>query len=146
MRRIAVISALPLLTAVALAGCGGSSSPSSTTASVSVSGGFGKAPSVTIPAEKADTKLTVKTLVHGSGQALARSDAFIGNYAIYLWSGTSHRLLQSTFKTGGKPTLFSGTLLPGLETALIGQKMGSRVLAVIPPKDGFGSRDRKSVV
>jgi len=139
MRRIAVISALPLLTAVALAGCGGSSSPSSTTASVSVSGGFGKAPSVTIPAEKADTKLTVKTLVHGSGQALARSDAFIGNYAIYLWSGTSHRLLQSTFKTGGKPTLFSGTLLPGLETALIGQKMGSRVLAVIPPKDGFGS-------
>jgi FKBP-type peptidyl-prolyl cis-trans isomerase len=139
MRRIAVISALPLLAAVALAGCGGSSSNSSATPSVTVSGSFGKTPAVNIPAEKAGSKLTVKTLVHGSGQALGRTDAFIGNYAIYLWSGTSHKLLQSTFKTGGKPTLFAGTLLPGLETALIGQKMGSRVLAVIPPKEGFGT-------
>ena len=81
----------------------------------------------------------MQTLVHGTGPALGRTDAFVGNYAIYLWSGTSHKLLQSTFKTGGKPTLFSGTLLPGLETALIGQKMGSRVLAVIPPKEGFGT-------
>jgi peptidylprolyl isomerase len=107
---------------------------------VTVAGSFGKAPAVNIPSEKAASKLAVKTLVHGSGQPLARADAFIGNYAIYLWSGTSHKLLQSTFKTGGKPTLFSGTLLPGLETALIGQKMGSRVLAVIPPKEGFGTR------
>jgi peptidylprolyl isomerase len=140
MRRIAVISAPLLLAAVALAGCGGSSSSSSATPGVSVSGGFGKAPAVNIPAEKAGSKLTVKTLVHGSGQVLGRTDAFVGNYAIYLWSGTSHKLLQSTFKTGGKPTLFSGTLLPGLETALIGQKMGSRVLAVIPPKEGFGTQ------
>ncbi len=140
MRRIAVISALPLLAAVALAGCGGSSSNSSATPAVTVAGSFGKAPAVNIPSEKAASKLAVKTLVHGSGQPLARADAFIGNYAIYLWSGTSHKLLQSTFKTGGKPTLFSGQLLPGLETALIGQKMGSRVLAVIPPKEGFGTR------
>jgi peptidylprolyl isomerase len=140
MRRIAVLSALPLLAAAAaLAGCG-SSSPSSSAQAVAVSGTFGKAPAVSIPAQKAAAKLTVKTLVHGSGQALGRTDAFVGNYAIYLWSGTSHKLLQSTFKAGGKPTLFSGTLLPGLETALIGQKMGSRVLAVIPPKEGFGTR------
>ena len=139
MRRIAVLSALPLLAVGVLAGCGGSSSSSSSAAAVTVSGTFGKAPNVTIPAAKADAKLDVKTLVHGSGPVLARTDAFVGNYAIYLWSGTSHKLLQSTFKVGGKPTLFSGTLLPGLETALVGQKMGSRVLAVIPPKDGFGT-------
>jgi peptidylprolyl isomerase len=144
MRRIAVISALPLLAAVALAGCGGSSSNSSATSPVTVSGGFGKAPAVNIPAEKAGAKLTVKTLVHGSGPTLGRTDAFLGNYAIYLWSGTSHKLLQSTFKTGGKPTLFAGSLLPGLETALIGQKMGSRVLAVIPPKEGFGTSGNAS--
>jgi FKBP-type peptidyl-prolyl cis-trans isomerase len=139
MRRIAVLSALPLLAAVALAGCGGSSSNSSAGSAVSVSGSFGKAPDVNIPAQKAGSKLTVKTLVHGSGPLLGRTDAFVGNYAIYLWSGTSHKLLQSTFKSGGKPTLFSGTLLPGLETALVGQTMGSRVLAVIPPKEGFGT-------
>jgi FKBP-type peptidyl-prolyl cis-trans isomerase len=139
MRRIAVLTALPLLAVGVLAGCGGSSNSSSSAATVTVSGTFGKAPTVTIPAEKADTKLDVKTLVHGSGPAFSKTDAFVGNYAIYLWSGTSHKLLQSTFKAGGKPTLFSGTLLPGLETALVGQKMGSRVLAVIPPKEGFGT-------
>src|SRR5690348_17917052 len=139
MRRIAVLTALPLLAVGVLAGCGGSSNSSTATPAVTVSGAFGKAPAVTIPAEQADSKLTVKTLVHGSGQAFAKTDAFVGNYAIYLWSGTSHKLLQSTFKAGGKPTLFSGTLLPGLETALVGQKMGSRVLAVIPPKEGFGT-------
>jgi len=139
MRRIAVLTALPLLAVGVLAGCGGSSSNSSAAPAVTVSGAFGKAPAVTIPAEKAGSKLTIKTLVHGNGQALGKTDAFVGNYAIYLWSGTSHKLLQSTFKAGGKPTLFSGTLLPGLETALIGQKMGSRVLAVIPPKEGFGT-------
>jgi FKBP-type peptidyl-prolyl cis-trans isomerase len=139
MRRIAVLTALPLLAVGVLAGCGGSSSNSSSAPAVTVSGSFGKAPDVTIPAQKAGAKLTVKTLVHGNGQAFSKTDAFVGNYAIYLWSGTSHKLLQSTFKAGGKPTLFSGSLLPGLETALIGQKMGSRVLAVIPPKEGFGT-------
>ena len=140
MRRIAVLTALPLLAVGVLAGCGGSSNSSSSAATVTVSGTFGKAPTVKIPAEKAESKLDVKTLVHGSGPAFTKTDAFVGNYAIYLWSGTSHKLLQSTFKTGGSPTLFSGTLLPGLETALIGQKMGSRVLAVIPPKEGFGAQ------
>jgi FKBP-type peptidyl-prolyl cis-trans isomerase len=139
MRRIAVLTALPLLAVGVLAGCGGSSNSSSSAPAVTVTGTFGKAPGVSIPAQKADSKLTVKTLVQGTGQALGHTDAFVGNYAIYLWSGTSHKLLQSTFKAGGKPTLFAGTLLPGLETALIGKKMGSRVLAVIPPKDGFGT-------
>ena len=136
MRRIAVISALPLLLAAfALAGCGSSSSSGS--AAVSVTGTFGKAPVVKIPSEKAGSKLAVTTVVHGSGQTLTKTEAFVGNYAIYLWSGTSHKLLQSTFKTG-QPTLFSGQLLPGLDKALVGQKMGSRVVAVIPPAEGFG--------
>ena len=139
MRRIAVLSALPLLAVGVLAGCSGSSNSSSPASAVTVTGGFGKTPDVSIPAQKAGDKLTVKTLVHGNGQVLSRADAFVGNYAIYLWSGTSHKLLQTTFKTGGTPTLFTGTLLPGLETALIGQKMGSRVLAVLPPKEGFGT-------
>jgi FKBP-type peptidyl-prolyl cis-trans isomerase len=143
MRRIAVLAALPMLAAVALAGCGGSSSSSGTAAAVTVTGGFGTAPVVKIPAEKAGSTLKVSTLVHGTGQALGKTDAFVGNFAIYLWSGTSHKLLQSTFKTG-TPTLFSGPLLPGLETALVGQKMGSRVVAVVPPAEGFGKSGNAS--
>ena len=137
MRRIAPMLVLPLLAIGVLAGCGGSPAQSAATPAVTVSGAFGKNPAVTIPAKKAASSLTVKTVIHGSGPALAKTDAFVGNYAIYIWSGTSHRLAQSSFTTHN-PTLFAGQLLPGLEKALIGQKMGSRVLAVIPPKDGFG--------
>jgi FKBP-type peptidyl-prolyl cis-trans isomerase len=142
MRRASALLVLPLLAVVALAGCGSSSpSPSASSANasaaVTATGAFGKAPTVTIPAQKASSSLTVKTLIHGSGAALTTSDAFVGNYVAYVWSGKTHKLATSTYT--GSPALFSGKLLTGLETALIGEKVGSRVLAVIPPKDGFGS-------
>ena len=147
MRRTATklsvpLLAVPVVAALVLAGCGssspGSSSSSGASSSVSVSGSFGQPPTVKIPSQKAGSSLTVKTLVHGSGPVLQKSDAFVGNYAIYVWSGTSHKLLQSSF-ANKQPTLFAGQLLPGLESALIGKTIGSRVLAVIPPKQGFGT-------
>ena len=138
MRRIALALMLPLLAAGVLAGCGSSASSTADTSAVTVSGAFGQNPTIKIPAEKASTSLTVKTLIHGTGPTLTKTQAFVGNYAIYIWSGTSHRLAQSSF-TNHEPTLFAGQLLPGLEKALIGEKMGSRVLAVIPPKQAFGT-------
>ena len=143
MRRIAVTLALPLLAAALLAGCTNSAAPAAAGSAVKVTGGFGAAPVVQIPPRKAADALTVKTLVKGSGPALGKTDTFVGNYAIYLWSGSSHRLLQSTFPSKHspeRPQLFGGRLLPGLETALIGKPMGSRVLAVIPPREGFGTK------
>jgi peptidylprolyl isomerase len=136
MRRIALI--VPLLAIGLLAGCGSSSSASAASPAVKVAGSFGQPPAITIPAQKPASSLTIKTLIHGSGATLAKTDAFVGNYAIYIWSGTAHRLAQSSFTTH-EPTLFAGQLLPGLEKALVGQKMGSRVLVVIPPKDAFGT-------
>jgi len=132
---------LPLLAAGVLAGCGGSSSSPAASPAVTVSGGFGRAPVVRIPAQPAGKTLAVRTLVQGNGPAFGKTDSFVGNYSVYLWSGNSHRQLQTSFAgKGAAPTLFGGQLLPGLETALIGKKMGSRVLAVVPPQDGFGSK------
>jgi peptidylprolyl isomerase len=104
---------------------------------VTASGKFGAAPTVTIPAENAAAALYTKTLIQGSGAPLTTTDSLLGNFVLYDWTGTTHKLLGSTF-TSGNPTLFAGQMLPGLEKALIGQKAGSRVLAVIPPADGFG--------
>jgi FKBP-type peptidyl-prolyl cis-trans isomerase len=92
---------------------------------------------VTIPAENPASKLYTKTLIEGTGAPMTKADALLGNFVLYDWSGTTHKELGSTFSSGS-PTLFAGPLLPGLESALIGQKVGSRVLAVIPPADGFG--------
>jgi peptidylprolyl isomerase len=65
---------------------------------------------------------------------------------LYIWSGTTHKLLGSTFKAGAAPTLLvGGQAIPGLKAALVGQKLGSRVLAVVPPKEGFGSSGNSQV-
>jgi FKBP-type peptidyl-prolyl cis-trans isomerase len=145
MRRAAALAFIPLLAAVAIAGCGSSSSSKSAAAaptdsykSVTVTGAFGKAPTVTIPKETGTGALLTKTLIQGSGAKLTSTEGMIGNYVAYDWSGKTSKLLGSSY-TQGAPSLFVGSLLPGLETALVGQKVGSRVLAVIPPAQAFGS-------
>jgi FKBP-type peptidyl-prolyl cis-trans isomerase len=144
MRRIAAALLLPLIAALALVGCGSSSSPpASPNQSVSAAGTFGKTPTVKIPARKAGGNLYVKTEVQGSGPVLAKSDAFLTNYVVYIWSGTTHKLVLSTYTS--TPQVLSGTLLPGLETALDGKRMGSRVLAVLPPKYGYGAEGNTEV-
>jgi FKBP-type peptidyl-prolyl cis-trans isomerase len=150
MRRAAALVALPLLAAVAVASCSSSSSakpsPSAATSNsvVTATGNFGAAPKVTIPAEKAAPALYTKTIVQGSGSKLTSTQTLEGNFVLYDWSGTTHKLLGSTYGSGG-PTLFAGQMIPGLETALIGQPMGSRVLAVIPPKDAFGASGNSQI-
>ncbi len=145
MHRAAALAIIPLLAAIAVAGCGSSSSSSSAAAaasdtykSVTVTGTFNKAPTVTIPKETGSGPLLTKTVIQGTGAKLTSSGGLIGNYVAYDWSGKTSKQLGSSYSQG-TPSLFVGSLLPGLETALVGQKLGSRVLAVIPPKDAFGS-------
>jgi peptidylprolyl isomerase len=103
-----------------------------------VSGAFGAAPKVTIPAAKAGSALFTKTVIKGTGATLTSSESFVGDYEAYVWSGTTHKLATSTY-SANTPSLFTGSLLPGLSSALKNATVGSRVLAVIPPKDGFGA-------
>ena len=150
MRRYLALIAIPLLACVVLAGCGGSSkSAASSSSSASASGSpgantavtatgvFDKTPKVTIPKAKPGSSLTVRTLIQGSGTTLTKSDALAANFVLYFWQGTSASLKANTF--GASPTVIGGTMLPGLESALIGQKVGSRILAVIPPAQGYGT-------
>jgi FKBP-type peptidyl-prolyl cis-trans isomerase len=136
MRRIVALFVLPLIATLALVGCG-SSKPPSPNASVTAKGSFGSSPKVTIPKEKAGTTLAVKTLVQGKGATIKKTDLFLSNFTIYVWSGKTNKLLDSTYSSS--PQVLPASLLPGIQSAVTGAKVGSRVLAVIPPKDGYGS-------
>jgi len=115
-----------------------SASPSADTRKlVTVSGRFGAVPKVTIPAKTGSGPLYIKTVIKGAGPKLTTARSLIGDFVAYDWSGKTHKLIGSSWATG-LPSLFAGQLLPGLEKALIGQKAGSRVLAVLPPADAFG--------
>jgi FKBP-type peptidyl-prolyl cis-trans isomerase len=150
MRRFLALIAIPLLACVVLAGCGSSKSSASSSSSsasassspgantaVTATGAFGKTPTVNIPKAKPGNSLTVRTLVQGTGTTLTKSDALAANFVLYFWAGTSSSLKADTFTNS--PTVIGGQMLPGLESALIGKKVGSRILAVIPPAEGYGT-------
>ena len=150
MRRLLAITVIPLLACLVIAGCGSSkpassasssssagASNSTANSSVTVGGAFGAAPTVKIPKLDANNKLTVKTVIAGTGATVTKADAMAANFVLYFWNGTSSTLKANTFTQN--PTVIGGTMLPGLETALIGQKVGSRILAVIPPAEGYGT-------
>ena len=136
MRRIVALFVIPLFAGLALVGCG-SSKPASSNASVTATGSFGTSPKVTIPKAAATSTLTVKTLVQGKGATIKKSDIFLSNFTIYVWSGKTNKLLDSTYSSS--PQVLPASLLPGIQSAVTGAKVGSRVLAVIPPKDGYGT-------
>jgi FKBP-type peptidyl-prolyl cis-trans isomerase len=156
MRRASALLVIPLLAAAAaVAGCGSSSpkssasstssAPSHANQQVTATGAFGASPKVVVPKAVPGPDLFSKTVIQGSGKALTTSDALIGNFVLYDWSGTTHKLIGSTF-SGNGPTLFStDQMLDGLKSALIGQKVGSRVVAVLPPKYAFGTTGNSQI-
>jgi FKBP-type peptidyl-prolyl cis-trans isomerase len=141
MRRATAATLVTMLAALALAACGSSGPAGTPNQAVSAAGAFGKAPVVKIPAEKASSKLTISTPIKGSGTVIPSSDDVLVNLALYDWSGKTHKLLQSTFTTAGSPQVLPANVgLPGLAQAVAGKKVGDRVLAVIPPKFGYGTQ------
>jgi peptidylprolyl isomerase len=138
MRRIAVAVLAPLAACAVLAGCGGSSTAGNANNAVTVTGSFRQAPNVTIPAQKASANLVIQTSIKGSGAVLKAGNAALADVVVYKWSGTKHSLVDSTFTSG--PQMIPAQMgLPGLATALKGARIGTRLVAVLPPKYGYGT-------
>jgi peptidylprolyl isomerase len=76
----------------------------------------------------------VQPLIKGKGKKVGANDTITFNYLWARWS--DGKVLEETY--GGEPatTQLSG-LLPGMAKGLAGQTVGSRVLLVIPPADGY---------
>jgi FKBP-type peptidyl-prolyl cis-trans isomerase len=133
-RRLAWLFAMIATVAASLAACSGGSD-----SGVRVTGQYGRQPRVAIPAKAPSGKLEIKTQIKGKGAEVRKGDLIICDYVGYTWNGTSNHLLASSFG-GGHPGAFpSGSLVPGLEKALDGQRVGSRVVTVVPPKEGYGA-------
>jgi FKBP-type peptidyl-prolyl cis-trans isomerase len=141
MRRLAAAILVPAAACAVLAGCGssGSSGSSNANSSVTVSGTFDKAPTITIPKAKASTNLAVTKPIKGSGPAVQSGNAMLANVALYKWSGTTHTLIDSTYSSTGPQTIPAQLGLKGLTTALKGARVGDRIVAVLPPKFGYGT-------
>ena len=101
-------------------------------------------PGFTFPDADAPTDLRIAVLKQGSGATVTKGDSVVLQYSGILWG--ADELFDSSWKNNGTPVVLtaesledspSGGIVPGFATALIGQKVGSQVLAVIPPEFGY---------
>ncbi|GAA2748417.1 FKBP-type peptidyl-prolyl cis-trans isomerase [Amnibacterium kyonggiense] len=94
------------------------------------------APTVKIPATDPPKELKIAASKVGTGQTVKSGDSVTVQYQGVLWR-TGEIFDQSW---GKSPTTFATTqVVKGFGDALVGQKVGSQVVAIIPPKDGYGT-------
>lgn len=95
------------------------------------------APSITPVSGTAPTEFGVSTLIKGEGQVVGSTDVVTVHYSGWLWDGTP---FDSSW-TGGEPAQFSlEQVVPGFTKAIAGQTVGSQVIAILPPADGYGAQ------
>ncbi len=93
-----------------------------------------KEPKVTIPRSDPPKKLVVQPLIKGSGKKVTEKDLITVNYQQVGWS--DGKVIDQTY--GSQPqTGQLGTLISGWKKGLAGQTVGSRVLLVVPPSEGY---------
>jgi peptidylprolyl isomerase len=118
--------------------------PAADAALPAVSGAPGAAPTLGKPAGAAPAKLTVKVVNEGDGPATVKGDLVVMNYVGRVWAadkpfGTSYGQVPVAITVG------SGQTFPGLDSGLVGKKVGSRVLLALPPDQAFGAQGNPQI-
>ncbi len=98
-----------------------------------------KAPTVTVPKTTAPSSLKEAILVEGKGAAVKSGQTLVAQYHGLLWKDGS--VFDSSWERGAAADfpIGVGQVIPGWDKALVGKKVGSRVLLVIPPAEGYGT-------
>lgn len=87
-----------------------------------------------------------ETLIQGKGAVVKLNDTVTVHYSGYIWSPAKSQFDSSWSK--GTPATFQlkqGALIPGFIKALVGQRVGSQVVAVLPPSYGYGASGAGSI-
>lgn len=102
-------------------------------------------PGVTIPKTPAPTELRVAQLIRGSGDLVEEGQLVTLHYSGFLWDGSEK--FDSSWDSGQAVQfqMQDGALIEGFLSAVIGQPVGSQVIAVIPPALGYGDAGAGSI-
>lgn len=133
LRRCVLFTVLLLAVATA-AGCGSGSSPGPVPG---VSGRFGADPLITIPSGRPASSLIVQTVLPGHGPVVRPDDYVLFNVEGKVWAGD--RMVVDSYTNRQPQGLPLQSGLPAWRH-LAGQRVGSRVLMVVPPQYGFGRK------
>ncbi|REJ06628.1 hypothetical protein DY023_05895 [Microbacterium bovistercoris] len=97
-------------------------------------------PTITIPKSDPPAETQIGQLKQGDGATVTENDLVTVQYRGVKWSDGKE--FDSTWSRDAYPSQFPATgVVTGFQKALIGQKVGSQVIAEIPPKDGYGASE-----
>ena len=105
-----------------------------------------KAAVITVPKTAAPTKLIIQPLIKGTGPAVKAKQTIKVNYTGVLWKdgkkfdASGDRGAPVDFQIG------AGQVIPGWDKGLVGQTVGSRILLVVPPADGYGAAGKAPTI
>lgn len=136
-RRGLLVALSAVAFAATLSACG-SSGPAAGTLPT-VHGGFGVTPKISFPTSAPSKKLQVKVLDKGTGPVVEEGQLLVANYFGQIWRGKVFGSSFSPPELAGFQ-LSAGQVIPAWYLGIAGARLGSRLLIVAPPADGYGAQ------
>lgn len=100
-------------------------------------------PGITVPPTNAPSELMITPTIIGNGPKVKEGDSITVNYTGVVWD--TNEVFDSSWERG-EPASFlaadgstvQGGVIPGFAEALVGARVGSQIIAVIPPELAYG--------
>ncbi|CAN5238379.1 FKBP-type peptidyl-prolyl cis-trans isomerase [soil metagenome] len=99
--------------------------------------GADNSPTIAIPDSAPPADLKIALLKEGTHAEVKDGDSVIVNYVGVNWN--TKKVFDSSYARGETATFKTSGVIPGFTAALVGQKVGSRVIVIIPPDKGYGA-------
>jgi peptidylprolyl isomerase len=96
-------------------------------------------PGLTIPTNDPPADLRKATLLQGSGETVEEGDLVTVQYTGALWD--ERTIFDSSWDRGTPAQFTTDQVVPGFAEALVGAQVGSQVVVVIPPSEGYGDAE-----
>ena len=96
-------------------------------------------PTISVPQTEPPTTLVIQPLIEGTGAVVQSGQTINVHYTGVLWK--TGQPFDSSWDKGSGGVNFSigtGGVIAGWDKGLVGQKVGSQILLVVPPADGYG--------
>jgi peptidylprolyl isomerase len=99
-----------------------------------------KAATITVPKTAAPSTLVVQPLIKGSGAVVKAGQTIKVNYTGVLWKDGKKFDASADHGSAFDTAIGKGQVITGWDKGLVGQTVGSRILLVVPPAEGYGAK------
>jgi len=95
---------------------------------------------IVVPKTAAPKKLIIQPLIKGAGQVVKAGQSVKVNYTGVLWKNGKKFDASGDHGSSFDTQIGAGKVITGWDKGLVGQSVGSRVLLVVPPAEGYGAK------